>query len=127
MSSNSTISLVVLVAIAGLASCKTELAAEAVTQVSTRPPLLSTAMNAEAASRGRAIAVVGCASCHAIDATGPSTFVTAPPFRDIVGKRSLDELETSFAQGLVTTHPAMPAYVFRASEIDDLIAYLESL
>lgn len=42
-------------------------------------------------------------------------------------RRSLDDLETSFAQGLVTTHPAMPPYVFRASEIDDLIAYLDSL
>jgi hypothetical protein len=44
-----------------------------------------------------------------------------------VDRRSLDDLETSFAQGLATTHPAMPPYVFRASEIDDLIAYLDSL
>lgn len=127
MSSISLVSFFVLVAVAGLASCKTHMAAEPVTQVATRPPLLSTAMNAEAASRGRAIAVVGCASCHAIDATGPSAFAAAPPFRDIVRKRSMDDLETSFAQGLVTTHPAMPPYVFRASEIDDLIAYLDSL
>ena len=89
--------------------------------------MLSTAMNAEAASRGQAIVVVGCVGCHAINATGPSVLAAAPPFRDIVRRRSLDDLETSFALGLVTTHPAMPAYVFRASEIDDLIAYLGSL
>jgi mono/diheme cytochrome c family protein len=89
--------------------------------------MLSTAMNAEAASRGQAIAVVGCVGCHAINATGPNVLAAAPPFRDIVRRRSLDDLETSFAQGLVTTHPAMPAFVFRASEIDDLIAYLDSL
>ena len=31
------------------------------------------------------------------------------------------------AQGLVTTHPAMPPFTFRAGEIDDLIAYLDTL
>lgn len=35
-------------------------------------PSLSTAMNPESASRGRAIALGGCASCHAIDAKGDS-------------------------------------------------------
>jgi mono/diheme cytochrome c family protein len=120
-------SFVLLAALAGLASCKTDIAPEAVAQASTRPPPLSTAVNTEAASRGRAIAVSGCSGCHAIDASGSSTLLAAPPFRDIVDRRSLDDLETSFAQGLVTTHPAMPPYVFRASEIDDLIAYLDSL
>jgi mono/diheme cytochrome c family protein len=120
-------SFVLLVALAGLASCKTDSAPEAVAQASTRPPSLSTAVNSEAASRGRAIAASGCSGCHAIGASGSSTLLAAPPFRDIVGRRSLDDLETSFAEGLVTTHPAMPPYVFRASEIDDLIAYLDSL
>ena len=84
-------------------------------------------LDTAAASRGRAIALVGCSSCHAIDATGPSPFPPATPFRDIVQKRTLDDLEVGFAQGLVTTHPAMPPYVFRASEIDDIIAYLGTL
>ncbi|MBB5747565.1 hypothetical protein GGR13_003193 [Brevundimonas variabilis] len=39
----------------------------------------------------------------------------------------MNDLEAAFAAGLVTTHPAMPPYVFRASEIDDLIAYLGTL
>lgn len=90
-------------------------------------PSLSTALDTAAASRGRAIALVGCASCHAIDATGASAFTPATPFRDIVQRRSLDDIEAGFAQGLVTTHPAMPPYVFRAGEIDDLIAYLTTL
>lgn len=90
-------------------------------------PSLSTALDAAAASRGRAIALVGCASCHAIDADGVSPFAPATPFRDIVGRRSLDDIEAGFAQGLVTTHPAMPPYTFRAGEIDDLIAYLQIL
>lgn len=91
------------------------------------PPDLGTALELEAASRGRAIALVGCASCHAIDASGASPMPAATPFREIVRRRSLDDIETGMAQGLVTTHPAMPPYIFRAAEIDDLRAYLETL
>jgi len=95
--------------------------------MTTQTPSLSIALQTEAASRGRALAIIGCASCHAIDPTGSSALASAPPFRDVVRRRSLDDLETAFATGLVTSHPAMPAYVFRASEIDDLVAYLETL
>lgn len=118
---------VLLVALAGLTSCKTEMAAPSPALAPVHTTSLSTSMDLEAASRGRAIAVTGCASCHAIDATGVSAFAAAPPFRDVVRRRSLDDLETAFSVGLVTTHPAMPPYVFRASEIDDLIAYLDTL
>lgn len=51
----------------------------------------------------------------------------ATPLREIVHRYPLDQLEEAFAEGLVTSHPAMPEYIFRASEIDDLIAYLETL
>ena len=51
----------------------------------------------------------------------------ATPFREIVHRYPLDQLEEAFAEGLVTGHPAMPPFVFRASEIDDLIAYLETV
>lgn len=90
-------------------------------------PSLSTAMNPESASRGRAIALGGCASCHAIDAKGDSALAIAPPFRQIVRRRSSDDLAAAFEQGLVTTHPTMPPYVFRANEIHDLTAYLNTL
>lgn len=95
-------------------------------QEPTSPSLAST-LDAEAASRGRAIALVGCASCHAIDARGASPFPSATPFREIVRHRSLDDIEDAMAHGLVTNHPAMPPYVFRAAEIDDLRAYLQTL
>ena len=90
-------------------------------------PSLSTAMNLEAASRGRTIASMGCASCHAIDPAGDSPLAIAPPFREIVRRRGSDDLAAAFEQGLVTTHPAMPLYVFRANEIHDLTAYLNTL
>ena len=82
---------------------------------------------AQAAVRGQQFATQACASCHAIGPLGASPMAGAPPFREIVHRYSLDQLEEAFASGLVTGHPAMPAFVFRASEIDDLIAYLETV
>lgn len=80
-----------------------------------------------AAVRGQQLANQACAGCHAVDAVGDSPMAEATPFREIVHRYPLDQLEEAFAEGLVTSHPAMPAYVFRASEIDNLIAYLETV
>lgn len=91
------------------------------------PPSTSADLGTEAVERGRALAASACSSCHATGRSGPSPLAEAPPFRDIVQRRELESIETGFAEGLVTAHPAMPAYVFRASEIDDLIAWLETL
>lgn len=82
---------------------------------------------AEATERGRILASTACADCHATGMTGDSPMSEATPLREIARRQPLDRLEAGFAEGLVTAHPAMPAHVFRASEIDDLIAYLESL
>ncbi|MGZ9098073.1 MAG: c-type cytochrome [Brevundimonas sp.] len=90
-------------------------------------PEASAGYAAEAMERGRLLTSTACAGCHATGATGDSPLADATPLREIVRRYPLDRLEGAFAEGLVTSHPAMPAYVFRASEIDDLIAYLESL
>ena len=123
--------IVLAASVLALASCetpdRTPTPSPAVYGGGTALPSLSATMHAEAASRGRAITIIGCASCHAIDATGASPLAAAPPFRDVVHRRSLDDLEMAFSTGLVTTHPAMPPYVFRAAEIDDLLAYFEPL
>ena len=125
------VQIILAASVLALASCGTpdsvSAPAPAAYTEATELPSLSATMNVEAASRGRAITIIGCASCHAIDAAGSSPFAAAPPFRDVVHRRSLDDLETAFATGLVTTHPAMPPYVFRAGEIDDLLAYFETL
>lgn len=90
-------------------------------------PEQTAGMAAEAVERGRLLASTACASCHATGATGPSPMADATPFREIVRRYPLDHLEEAFAEGLVTAHPAMPDHIFRASEIDDLIAWLETL
>ena len=84
-------------------------------------------VSAQAADRGQQFAAGTCASCHATGQVGASPMAAAPPFREIAHRYPLDELETRLAEGLTTTHPAMPPFVFRASEIDDLIAYLQTL
>lgn len=84
-------------------------------------------VSTEAIERGRLLTSTVCTACHATGATGDSPLPDATPLREVVGRYSLDQLEVAFAEGFVTTHPAMPGYVFRASEIDDLIAYLETL
>ncbi|WP_396593404.1 c-type cytochrome [Brevundimonas sp. R86498] len=83
--------------------------------------------NADAAARGQRITSGVCASCHATGLTGDSPMAAATPFRVIVQRYPLDQLEEAFGEGLVTGHPAMPEFVFRASEIDDLMAYLQTL
>ena len=123
----STFAAIAFLASLGLAACETRVPPSLGQAAPTELPSLSASLEGESASRGRAIAIIGCASCHAIDAAGASPFSEAPPFRDIVRRRSLDDLETAFGSGLVTTHPAMPPYVFRAAEIDDLIAYFGAL
>ena len=84
-------------------------------------------MTAQAAARGQQLTARVCAGCHAVGAAGASPMAEATPFRQIVHRYPLDHLQEAFAEGLVTGHPAMPAFVFRASEIDDLIAYLETV
>jgi len=81
----------------------------------------------EAEGRGERLAAAACASCHAIGPDGASPMAAATPFREIVDRYPLDRLAEAFGEGLVTTHPAMPAFVFRAGEIDDLLAYLETV
>ena len=82
---------------------------------------------AQAIERGRIFVAQACASCHATGQAGASPMPEATPFREIVHRYPLNHLEEGFAEGLVTAHPAMPEFVFRASEIDDLIAYLETV
>lgn len=87
----------------------------------------SVSVGAESIERGRLLTSTACAGCHATGVTGDSPLAAATPLREIVHRYPLDQLEDAFAEGLVTTHPAMPGYTFRASEIDDIIAYFETL
>lgn len=113
------LTLSVAFALAGAACASPEPPTASVASQQDAPP--------EAAERGHQLAARACAGCHAIGPAGVSPNGEATPFREIVHRYALDQLEEAFAEGLVTGHPAMPLFVFRASEIDDLITYLETV
>lgn len=76
---------------------------------------------------GGVLAQALCASCHAIGRDGDSPMRAAPPFRTLGVLYPVSDLQEAFAEGLVTAHPAMPAFEMQPDQIADLIAYLESV
>ena len=79
------------------------------------------------ADRGAILVRQKCAGCHAVERSGDSPMASAPPFRAMGVLYPVRDLQEAFAEGLVTGHPAMPAFEFESTEIADLIAYLESV
>lgn len=68
-----------------------------------------------------------CAGCHAVELTGDSPMKAAPPFREMGRTYPVRDLQEALAEGLVTAHPAMPQIELEASEVANVIAYLESV
>ena len=68
-----------------------------------------------------------CAGCHAVELTGDSPMKAAPPFREMGRTYPVRDLQEALAEGLVTAHPAMPPIELEASEVADVIAWLESV
>jgi mono/diheme cytochrome c family protein len=78
---------------------------------------------------GHAMAQRLCARCHAISGPGPSPVAQAPPFSTFERNWPVEYLAEALAEGIVTGHGPvqMPVFVFTPDEIDDLLAYLESV
>jgi mono/diheme cytochrome c family protein len=76
---------------------------------------------------GRKLAELHCSRCHAVGAEGASLMVDAPPLRDLKLRYPIEDLAEALAEGIVTAHPQMPVFTFSAEEVDDLLAYLDSL
>ncbi|NJO33050.1 MAG: cytochrome c [Rhodospirillales bacterium] len=81
------------------------------------------------AVQGHEMAVRLCSRCHAISGEGPSPVAAAPAFAALGRLYPVDYLAEALAEGIVTGHGPimMPEFVFEPEEIDDLIAYLESV
>lgn len=76
---------------------------------------------------GRQIAEIQCAGCHAIGANGQSHNPAAPPFRTLSRSYPVNALEEAFAEGILVGHPDMPEFRFTPTQIDDILAYLQSV
>jgi mono/diheme cytochrome c family protein len=83
--------------------------------------------HAQSAQRGLVIARTLCAGCHATDKVSPSPLKDAPPFRDLHKRYPVEGLQEALAEGIVTGHPSMPEFRFDPGQVNDFIAFLNSL
>ena len=74
--------------------------------------------------QGHALAQTWCSSCHTVDANGPGKD-TAPSFASIARQEKPQQREARAF--LYAPHPPMPDFNLSRSEIDDVVAYLNSL
>ncbi len=79
------------------------------------------------AADGLKLARQHCERCHAVADEPQSPHEDAPAFRSFASKWPLENLEEALAEGIVTGHPDMPAFVFEPREIDALIEHLHAL
>lgn len=86
----------------------------------------ATALEARA-QRGLTLVQTNCSGCHAIGKVGRSPMAEAPPFRTLHTRYPVEDLAESFAEGIMTGHPAMPEWRFDPGQIGDLLAYLKTL
>jgi mono/diheme cytochrome c family protein len=76
---------------------------------------------------GEQLAETHCSRCHAIGENDQSLMEGAPPLRELKQRYPVEDLAESLAEGMVTAHPQMPVFTFTPEQIDDLLAYLDSL
>jgi cytochrome c len=79
------------------------------------------------ASRGSLLVKRDCGGCHAVGTTGASPLPAAPPLRELNRRYEPEALAESLAEGIVTGHPAMPAFRFGARDIRAIILYLDAI
>jgi cytochrome c len=87
----------------------------------------SAAAEQPAASRGSVLVKRDCGGCHAVGTTGASPLPAAPPLRELNRRYEPEALEESLAEGIVTGHPAMPAFRFGPRDIRAIILYLDAI
>lgn len=85
------------------------------------------ALASEPIEAGKNLAETHCSRCHAIGDTDQSLMEGAPPFRDLMLRYPIEDLAEALAEGIMTAHPQMPVFTFTPEQIDDLLAYLDSL
>jgi mono/diheme cytochrome c family protein len=84
-------------------------------------PLIGSSRAADVA-KGAQLARQWCANCHVVDGSGAATVQQGPPSFRSIGLTA-DQLRTF----LTHPHGAMPEFAITRTEIDDVIAYIETL
>ncbi len=78
-------------------------------------------------AKGEKIASRLCATCHSIERAGDSPHKLAPPFRVLPTRYPVANLAEALAEGIVVSHKDMPQFTLDPPEIDDLLAFIDSL
>ena len=87
----------------------------------------SAAQAQDPARRGRALLTEFCARCHAIEKTGNSPHVGAPPFRTLGARFDLDQFARRLERGVSSGHPDMPEFKFGEDDARAVRAYLRTI
>jgi len=80
-----------------------------------------------AAERGLQFVTRSCGGCHAVGYSGHSANAVAPPFASVRMRHTAIGLERSLAQIAREGHGEMPPIYMTAAEMQDIVAYIESL
>jgi cytochrome c len=90
-------------------------------------PFAASAQSSPDVQRGITLARTHCVRCHSIDKVSPSPLTIAPPFRDLHKRYKVEHLAEALGEGIVTGHPTMPEFRFAPDQINDFVAFLNSL
>ena len=85
----------------------------------------SASADAASVARGKSLVRQNCAGCHAVEPGGQSPNAKAPTFASVANEPSATPY--SLHVFLQTTHATMPDFIINADDIDDIVAYIESL
>lgn len=80
-----------------------------------------------AVKRGKELAQLLCARCHAIEGPGPGKEEKSPPFSTLVPKLTLEGVADQLLEGLLLGHDPMPKWEFSEQQAVDLLLYIESV
>jgi mono/diheme cytochrome c family protein len=75
---------------------------------------------------GQAISEKLCARCHAIKSGQKSKHALAPTFPAIANRYSVWGLQEALAEGIIVGHVDMPKFVFSPTDINNLLAYMDT-
>ncbi len=87
----------------------------------------SAAAEEPSAGRGGTIVKRHCGGCHAAGTAGVSRHPAAPPLRELHRRYEPEVLGEALAEGILTGHPAMPAFRFEPHDIRSIILYLNEI
>jgi tetratricopeptide (TPR) repeat protein len=76
---------------------------------------------------GKALVEKNCGWCHATGRTGASSNPKAPEFRNIQNRHPLLALREPLSRGIVAPHDQMPEFALSEHEVDQVVAYINSL